>query len=662
MIQSTVPVDGPPHYETYDFIVVGSGAGGGPLASNLVKAGFRVLLLEAGGDALLDENGNEIERLTYSVPAFHARSTEDDDLRWSFYVKHYTDPERQKRDSKYDDHYGGVLYPRAGTLGGCTAHNALILVYPFESDWDVLAEITGDSTWSAREMRKYFERLEHCDYIDRPINGSQQASRHGFDGWLTTNLADPKLLTRDWRLLKLILQAAKSALSDSRVNPLALVWALIRARFESLNRFIRAGGRGDPWEFLDILLDPNDARRCGRGEESLVQVPMTIRNGSRVGAREYIRLVEKAHPERFTVRLHALVTKVLFDEQDLGIKAIGVEYMLGKHLYRADPRASRGGDPVHSVGRAYVTHEVILCGGTFNTPQLLKLSGIGPSAELTQLGIPVRVDLPGVGANLQDRYEIGVVHEMNQDFSLLKDTTFKEPQPPDDGSNDAALMDWRTSRSGIYTTNGAVLGILKKSSPELPEADLFIFGLPAYFKGYFLNYSKQIGLTKNRFTWAILKARTNNSAGSVTLTSIDPRDTPDVNFRYFDEGNDHSGSDLDAVVNGFTFVKKMTKMSRLYKKLIVPSMDLSSDSGVRDFIKNEAWGHHACGTCKIGNDYDDMAVLDGDFRVRGTQGLRVVDASAFPRIPGYFIVCAIYMLSEKAADVIIGDAVRTPQM
>src|SRR5688500_530218 len=108
--------------ETYDYIVVGSGAGGGPLAANLVVRGFRVLLIEAGSDP---------ESYHYQVPCFHALSTEDEEMAWKFFVHHYD--EREQRDPKYRKEHGGVFYPRAGTLGGCTAHNAMITMVPHDS-------------------------------------------------------------------------------------------------------------------------------------------------------------------------------------------------------------------------------------------------------------------------------------------------------------------------------------------------------------------------------------------------------------------------------------------------------------------------------------------------------------------------------------------------
>jgi choline dehydrogenase len=87
-----------------------------------------------------------------------------------------------------------------------------------------------------------------------------------------------------------------------------------------------------------------------------------------------------------------------------------------------------------------------------------------------------------------------------------------------------------------------------------------------------------------------------------------------------------------------------------------PGPNTNTETAMKDFIKKEAWGHHACCTAKIGADSDPMAVLDGNFNVRGTKGLRVVDASVFPKIPGFYIAAPIYMISEKAADVIIAAA------
>src|SRR5579872_3515311 len=151
----------------FDYIVIGSGAGGGPLAANLAKAGFSVLLLEAGGDPCSE---NEMGRLMYEVPIFHGLSTEYNQCAWDYFVRHYTDDAQQARDSKAKDVNGrkAIWYPRAGTLGGCTAHNAMITVVPQDSDWQYIADLTHDDSWRPDRMHAYFERIEDCRYVPRP--------------------------------------------------------------------------------------------------------------------------------------------------------------------------------------------------------------------------------------------------------------------------------------------------------------------------------------------------------------------------------------------------------------------------------------------------------------------------------------------------------------
>src|SRR5262249_4234176 len=157
-------------------------------------------------------------------------------------------------------------------------------------------------------------------------------------------------------------------------------------------------------------------------------------------------------------------------------------------------------------------------------------------------------------------------------------------------------------------------------------------------------------------TWAILKAHTRNTAGYVALRSADPRDVPEINFKYFEEGNDVDGEDLDSVVEGVRFARRfIAQLGPSVARELVPGPDVTAGE-LPDFVKREAWGHHASCSCKMGPPGDAMAVVDSEFRVRGTRNLRIVDASVFPRIPGFFIVSAVYMVSEKAADVILAAA------
>ncbi len=597
-----------------EYVVIGSGAGGGPLAANLARAGHKVVLMEAGGA----DDGPK-----YEVPAFHPLATEDPALSWAYYVRHYADQAQQERDCKFVTAKNGIFYPRSGTLGGCTAHHAMITVTADAADWDGIADLTGDASWHSAIMRGYFQRLERCRYRSPPRDRFNDPSRHGYQGWLTTQINSPFLLARDAQLAEVVFGAIEGAGLPALFGPL-----------------------------LATGLDPNDWHAELGGRSGIYNIPVSIRGARRAGPREYIQATARALPNNLIVKTHALVTRILFE----GRGAVGVEYLEGAHLYRADPNASPSGPEPSPRQRLRVTREVILAAGAFNSPQLLKLSGIGPRNELARFGIPSLVDLPGVGRNLQDRYEATVVTRMRTDFPLLQACSFGVPgvgQPVD-----PCYAEWLRD-GGVYATNGTVLGIIRRSVPARERADLFTFGIPGYFRGYFPGYSQAVR-DKDFFTWAILKAHTRNTAGTVMLRSADPRDTPDINFHYFTESSDAQGEDLASLAAGISFARRMTApLSRVAgpaAEEVVPGPAIASPDAISRFVTDQAWGHHASCTCRMGPPDDPMAVVDSRFRVYGTQGLRIVDASVFPRIPGFFIVTPIYVISEKASDAILADA------
>ncbi len=691
--------------DEFDYIIVGSGAGGGPFASRLAQNGFRVLVIEAGSGETATTPPAESPEVSL-VPALHADSTEDPKLSWRFFVKHYDNPPTGQ-DPKWhtpaageDATHEGIFYPRAAALGGCTVHNAMITIAGPDADWDDLADYLGDDSWRSERMRPYFQRLERNEYLGRPspiprrfwgrwwdnikwlfgFDADHTGGKHGFEGWLHTSVTDLELGLSDKQLVKMI----KAAL-----------WQAGRAGLERANTLVKDIVRGN----IKRRLDPNHAVTQAQDPEGVVLIPIAVcdepttihanrampnvRRGRRSSPRELLLEVRAARPEKLVIWTDCLVTRVLFRDGEPP-RAVGVELLRGARLYKADVNPS---PETGREDRVFVKEggEVILCGGSFNTPQLLMLSGIGDIGPLESIageagdpdlcclrdgdsrvirdgnGRPRRIHSPGVGRNLQDRYEVSLISELKRDLTLLDGATFR--LPTEGMQPDRHLKEWRAEGKGLYATNGGVLGIFKRSKPELDKPDLFIFGIPLPFPGYEVGYS-DVGSKHKNFTWAILKAHTRNNGGTVRLRSTNPRDTPLINFHYFNEltkpGKYMDDADLLALVEGVKFVRGITDNARWIiareshpGTVVVPT---NNDDAIKAWVLRVAWGHHACGTCRLGPDGDEYAVLDTRFRVRGVKGLRVVDASVFPNIPGYFIVTNVYMASEKAADVLIEDA------
>lgn len=575
-------------------------------------------------------------------------ATEYEPMRWDYFVNHYQNLTRQQEDSKFTyrtpsgslyvgtnppsgSESLGILYPRAGTLGGCTAHNAMITVYPNDADWQQIATITGDNSWNPTNMRGYFERLEKNEYLPSSVVG------HGYSGWLQTSLTSLGLVVEDQKLTSLVMAACTAAGESLLGLVLTTVTGLSNALGKDLN-------------------SPTRGKKTGP-----YQVPLAVSSGpeKRTGSRDFIMSTINGG-YKLDLQLNTLVTKVLFNKTGSTPRAIGVEYLQGPSLYRADPRSPNAAAGTPGIFTA--TREVILSAGTFNTPQLLKLSGIGPKAELQQWNIPTLVDLPGVGTNMQDRYENTIVGEAPTPFTITKDCTFMMSTP------DPCLTQWQNNSAnrGTYATNGIALGVLRTSSQSSNGyPDLFISGAPANFQGYFPGYAENALSDARHWAWISLKASSRNNAGTVQLRSADPQDTPVINFNYFDTGvtaNGADSEDLQAQYEGLLFARKafadLTPLGGSFTE-VWPGSNVSTEAEMKDFIQREAWGHHACCTNPIGADSDPNAVLDSEFRVRGVKGLRVVDASAFPYIPGYYIALPTYMLSEKASDVILAAANST---
>ncbi|KAI1141294.1 choline dehydrogenase [Hypoxylon sp. FL0543] len=669
----------PPGNKSYEYIVVGSGAGGAPIAARLALAGHSVLLVEAGGD---HGTLREVE-----VPSLYIGASERNELNWGYITRHYTNETQTRRDRKLTyltpdgEYYSGAnppegsqmlgnYYPRVGGLGGCTEHFALISILPASNDWDNIKQLTGDQNWDAQNMRGYFKKLEKNEYLSSKDN---DAKAHGFSGWMASSIEPMALYVPDLKMVSVFLSAA-SAMGSQTTSLLNTIRKYVSGTADKvLPSNYTAGIANQLSEFFEYDINNDSPDRDST--ESLSRIPLAVSSpdGKRSSPRNWIYEIATAKNAdgskkyALDVALHTLVTKVDFDTPVNGKpKATGINYLYGEALYRADPRANSTGD-AGTPGSVSATREVIVAGGAFNSPQILKLSGIGPADELSKLEIPVVKDLPGVGGNLQDRYEVGVSIAASSNFTLWANCTFITT------ADDPCYAAWSAPNNtdvlahGPYATDGIALGLFARSSVAGADHDLWVGGVPGLFQGFFPGMSRTVvtPTSQNFFTWVVLKAHSRNNAGSVNLTSADPRDTPRITFRSFGEGD--AGRQADADLDVKAAVEGMKWGIKVFDSIVPvvegdsfervwPPKEVSSDEQLEQWVRDEAWGHHASCTCPIGADDDPMAVLDGQFRVRGVEGLRVVDASAFPKIPGTFPTVAIYMLAEKAAADILADA------
>ncbi|MFT3836039.1 MAG: GMC family oxidoreductase [Myxococcaceae bacterium] len=577
----------------FEYVVVGSGAGGGPLASRLARAGHRVLLLEAGDDV----GGKQ----RYQVPAMHALSTESAEMAWWYFVRHSSDDAIDRTDSKWTP--DGILYPRGSALGGSTAVNAMVTVLPSPSDWDRLAALTGDSSWRATAMAPYEAKVRE---------------------WLAVELPDPQLALADEQVTH-VLEAAASTFRAGSVAP---------------------GTAGTVQNLSSLLQVDVNAQLRGGETTGMFRLPLATKDGHRNGTRE--RILDTAASYPLTVVTGAFVTRIIWDESGAQPRAAGVEYVQASHVYGASLQQAPAPTERHSVA---ALREVVISAGAFNTPQLLMLSGVGPKPALTALGIDTVIDRPGVGQNLQDRYEAPVVSELPKPLQVVARCELGLDDP-----SDPCLQEWNQGQ-GVYETSGFLATLLTRSTPATPLADLQIFAAPTDARGYYPGYSHDAALAKDRFTWLLLKAHTHNTDGTVELSDASPFSRPKIHFHSYDEKDPLNDPDLLALVEGVKKVRAVLAAVRDTPATEVwPGPAVQTDADLAKWIRKESWGHHACCSSKMGRADDPSAVVDSRFRVIGAQSLRVVDASVFPEIPGTFIAMPIYLASERAADVMLEDA------
>ena len=361
-----------------------------------------------------------------------------------------------------------------------------------------------------------------------------------------------------------------------------------------------------------VTTDFNGAEQDGFGHWEVNQ-----RNGERLSASRAFLDPATGRPN-LTVITGAMTRRVLIE----GGRAAGVEI-------------DRGGQ----VETIAATREVIVAAGAINSPQLLLLSGIGPAEDLKRLGIEVKCDLPGVGENLQDHQDVMLC------FSSPKHTLY--------GYSWRALP-WMLAapfrylfqRKGPFTSNTVESGGFVRSRPGLAQPDVQILLGPEFMnqnrsipKGHGFSFHAQVMQPKSR--------------GRLTLASADPAAKP---LLYGNFLSDEGDEDLETLVRGFNIVRRLVAapaMDAYRGEEVSPGPAVSTDEEIRRFTRdNLGTGFHPAGTCKMGRDR--MAVVDPELRVRGVDGLRVIDASIMPTVISGNTNAPVIMIAEKGADMILG--------
>lgn len=369
---------------------------------------------------------------------------------------------------------------------------------------------------------------------------------------------------------------------------------------------------------------PRRADINGEEQEGVTWYQLTVKNGRRCSA-----AVAYLHPAmkrpNLKVETRALATRILFE----GKRAVGVEF-------------TQGGE--RRVARA--AKEVILSGGTVNSPQLLQLSGVGPGALLQEHGIAVVADLPGVGENLQDHYVISMqyrlkpgvisVNELTRGLRFVGET-----------------IKYVTQRKGLLTLSAAHIAAFCKSRPELSGPDIQFHILPATMDVQKLLVEQKMELERQPgLTIAPCQLRP-ESRGHIRIKSPDPAVYPSIVANYLSDPIDQQ-----VAVAELKWGRRIAAQPALAPYLVnelMPGDAVSDDAGLLEYARGAGTTiYHPVGTCAMG--HGPRAVVDPQLRVRGVEGLRVVDASVMPRLVSGNTNAPTIMIAEKAADMILGNA------
>ncbi len=361
----------------------------------------------------------------------------------------------------------------------------------------------------------------------------------------------------------------------------------------------------------------------GYAQEGFGRMDQTVRHGQRWSAANAYLRPAMTRPQ-LDVRTGALATKIVLE----GRRAVGIRYL--KDGQEVEVRARR---------------EVILSGGPINSPQLLKLSGIGPASELQQFGIPVEEHRPGVGENLQDHLEFYFQVAVTQPITLFSAQSLF--------AKGLIGLRWLVRKDGLGATNHFETCGFIRSRAGIPYPDIHYHFLPLA-----ISYDGNSLATEHGMQAHVGPMRS-KSRGWVRLRSADAREKPRVFFNYMSHPDDWAEMRACVRLTREIFGQKAFEPYR--GREIQPGADVLTDEEIDAFIRQkvESAYHPSC-SCKMGDPADPMAVVDPETRVIGFEGLRVVDSSIMPQVTTGNLNAPTIMIGEKAADHILGRPMLAP--
>ncbi len=370
---------------------------------------------------------------------------------------------------------------------------------------------------------------------------------------------------------------------------------------------------------------PRNRDYNGTMQAGVSYVQRVIRNGRRVSAARAFLHPAMKRPN-LTVRTHAQATEIMLE----GKRATGVRYRQGSW------GGGRGGKQLE----VRANKEVILCGGTVNSPQLLQVSGIGPAPLLKSLGIAVKHELKGVGENLRDHYAPRFVARVKNAMSI------------NERSHGLRLvgevLKYAATRKGLLALNPTLIYVFWKSDERVDNYDLQLTFTPA-------SYKEGVQSTLDDFPGMTIASwqQRPDSTGYVRARSADPFEAPVIQPNYL-----AAESDRRVLLAGMKLARRLLgsqALSKYYDREEFPGAEKQSDDDLLTAAKQRGTTtFHLMGSCRMAPDNDPTAVVDDQLRVRGLKGLRVVDASIMPTMPSANLNASVLMIAEKASDMIRG--------